>query len=44
MNWQVKHVLGVASIVIPLKVILVGWPGEEKPARTRHQDERGHWE
>ena len=41
---QVNHALGIPSLVIPLNVILVGWPGEEKPARTQYREDRVHWE
>ena len=41
---QVNHILGIPSFVIPLNVVLVGWPGEEKPARTQYREDRVHWE
>ena len=41
---EVNHILGIPSLVIPLNVILVGWPAEEKPARSQYREDRVHWE
>jgi nitroreductase len=41
---QVNHALGIPSFVIPLNVILVGWPAEEKPPRSQYREDRVHWE
>ena len=41
---QVNHVLAIPSFVIPLNVILVGWPAEEQPARSQYNEERVHWD
>jgi nitroreductase len=41
---QVNQVLGIPSFVIPLNAILLGWPAEEKPARTQYREELVHWE
>lgn len=41
---DVQRVLGLPAGVVPLGVILVGYPAEEKPARTQYREERVHWE
>jgi nitroreductase len=41
---DVQRVLGMPEGVLPLGVILVGYPAEEKPARTQYREERVHWE
>jgi nitroreductase len=41
---QVNHTLGIPSNVIPLNVLLIGWPGEQKPARSQYREDRVHWE
>jgi nitroreductase len=41
---DVRRVLGLPEGVIPLGVILVGYPAEDKPARTQYREERVHWE
>ena len=41
---DVQRVLGLPPRVVPLGVILVGYPAEEKPARTQYREERVHWE
>lgn len=40
----VQQVLGLPEGVIPLGVILVGYPAEEKPPRTQYREDRVHWE
>ncbi len=40
----VQTVLGLPAGVIPLGVVLVGYPAEDKPARTQYREERVHWE
>jgi len=40
----VHRVLSIPSFVIPLNAILVGWPAEEKPARSQYREDRVHWE
>lgn len=40
----VNQLLGIPSFVIPLNVVLVGWPGEEKPPRTQYREDKVHWE
>jgi nitroreductase len=40
----VQRVLGLPAGVIPLGVVLVGYPAEEKPARTQYREDRVHWE
>ncbi len=41
---EVQRVLGLPEGVIPLGVILVGYPAEAKPARTQYREDRVHWE
>jgi nitroreductase len=41
---QISKVLGLPKAVQPLNVIYVGYPNEEKPARTQYDPERVHWE
>ncbi|HMN59146.1 MAG TPA: nitroreductase family protein [Anaerolinea sp.] len=41
---DVQRVLGLPPRVVPLGVILVGYPAEEKPARTQYREEGVHWE
>jgi nitroreductase len=42
---RIRHVaraLGLPNGVVPIAVIAVGWPGEEKPPRTRYDDAHVH--
>jgi nitroreductase len=41
---QVNSVLSIPSFVLPLNVILIGWPAEQKPARTQFREDRVHWQ
>ena len=41
---EVQRALGLPEGVIPLGVVLVGYPAEDKPARTQYREERVHWE
>ncbi len=40
----VAEILGIPEGVIPLCVICVGHPAEEKPARTQYDEHRVHWQ
>lgn len=40
----VQRVLGLPEGVIPLGVVLVGYPDEQKPPRTQYREDRVHWE
>lgn len=41
---RISEIFGLPSHVIPLNVIYVGYPDEEKPARTQYDPDRVHWE
>jgi len=41
---KVNRLLGIPSFVIPLNVILIGWPDEHRPPRSQFREERVHWE
>lgn len=41
---RISEISGLPSHVIPLNVIYVGYPDEEKPARTQYDPDRVHWE
>ena len=41
---QVQQLLGLPEFCMPLGVILVGYPDEEKEARTQYDESRVHWE
>jgi nitroreductase len=40
---RIAKVLGLPDQIVPLNVIYVGYPAEEKPARTQYDPERVHW-
>jgi len=40
---RVAKVLGLPGHIEPLNVIYVGYPAEEKPARTQYDPKRVHW-
>ena len=40
----VSEILNIPEQVIPLCVVYVGYPAEEKPARTQYDDYRVHWQ
>lgn len=40
----ISNILNLPDHVIPLNVIYVGYPAEEKPPRTQYQENRVHWE
>ena len=41
---RISTILNLPSHVIPLNIILIGYPAEEKEARTQYKDDRVHWE
>jgi nitroreductase len=41
---RISKILSLPDNVIPLNVIYVGYPAEEKPPRTQYNPERVHWE
>ncbi len=41
---RISAILGLPQYVKPLNVIYVGYPAEEKPARTQFDPNRVHWE
>ncbi len=41
---RISKILDLPENVIPLNVIYVGYPAEEKPARTQYDPARVHWE
>ena len=40
----VKKLAGLPDDVIPLAVLYVGYPDEEKESRTRYEESRVHWQ
>jgi len=43
-NFSKPRILHLPDNVKPLNVIYVGYPAEEKPARTQYDPDRVHWE
>jgi len=41
---RISNLLSLPENVVPLNVIYVGYPAEEKPARTQYDPGRVHWE
>jgi nitroreductase len=41
---RISRILHLPDNVKPLNVIYVGYPAEEKPARTQYDPDRVHWE
>lgn len=41
---KVSKVLSLPKALLPLNVIYVGYPAEEKPPRTQYNPKRVHWE
>lgn len=41
---KVREVVSLPENVTPLGVIYVGYPGEEKEARTQYEERRVHWQ
>ena len=39
-----QEILGIPESIQPLALIYVGYPGEEKPARTQYEESRVHWQ
>lgn len=39
---HLRATLGIPEPVIPVSVLAIGWPGEERPARTRFEPGRIH--
>jgi len=39
-----QEILGIPESIYPLAIIYVGYPGEEKPARTQYEESRVHWQ
>jgi nitroreductase len=39
-----QEILGIPESIYPLALIYVGYPGEEKPARTQYEESRVHWQ
>ncbi|NPV56034.1 MAG: nitroreductase family protein [Anaerolineae bacterium] len=42
--WGVRRALKIPRTSTPLAVIMLGYPAEEKPARTRYDPLKVHWE
>lgn len=40
----VREVVSLPRHVTPLCIVYVGYPAEEKPPRTRYEEERVHWQ
>ncbi|MFU8826926.1 MAG: nitroreductase family protein [Brevefilum sp.] len=41
---RISTLLKLPKHVIPLNVIYIGYPGEDKPPRTQYNESRVHWE
>jgi nitroreductase len=41
---RISKILNLPDHVKPLNVIYIGYPAEEKPARTKYDPDRVHWE
>ncbi len=39
-----REILGIPESIVPVALIYVGYPGEEKPARTQYEESRVHWQ
>ncbi len=39
-----REILGIPEHIFPFSMIYVGYPAEEKPARTQYEDSRVHWQ
>ena len=39
-----REILGIPESIVPLALIYVGYPGEERPARTQYEESRVHWQ
>ena len=40
----VREIIGLPRHITPLGLIYVGYPAEEKPARTQYDEKRVHWQ
>jgi nitroreductase len=40
----VREIVGLPKYITPLGLIYVGYPAEEKPARTQYNEKRIHWQ
>jgi nitroreductase len=40
----VSEILNLADGVVPLSIVYVGYPAEEKPARTQYDEHRVYWD
>lgn len=41
---HVRTILGLPDNIVPLNLIAIGYPAEEKPPRTQYDASRVHWE
>lgn len=41
---KVSSLLGLPTMVLPIAGVAIGWPGEQKPARTRYNADFVHYE
>ena len=41
---RISNILNLPKSVVPLNIIFIGYPAEEKPARTQFNADRVHWE
>jgi len=41
---RISKILNLPNQVVPLNIIFIGYPAEEKPARTQFNSDRVHWE
>jgi nitroreductase len=39
-----REILGIPDSIFPLALIYVGYPDEERPARTQYEQSRVHWQ
>jgi nitroreductase len=39
-----REILGIPESIVPLALIYVGYPGEERPSRTQYEESRVHWQ
>jgi nitroreductase len=42
--WKIRELLGLPKNVVPLNIIVIGVPDEEKPPSNRYNEERVHHE
>ena len=41
---KLREILNIPDYVIPLGIVYVGYPAEEKEARTRYDEKRVYWQ